>query len=469
MIKELAGEADKGITYSDTEIQITVKVEDNGVGKLIPTVTTSFSSATVTAENNLVTVDGLIFINDYQADPAQYAPRAQKSYEGDEMKEFDFVLTVDGNQEQTKQNDEEGKVLFDTLYFYAPGTYQVTIQEQENAAWGLIKWDTNVYTITLYVEDNGAGQLFVNDEKTEIVSEKGTDDLVFRNVHHDIITDKDVYLLTEPAVSIDGMTVEKGEILVYEITYTNYDRIPVAVTITDTIPAHTTYVDGSADFDGVYDDGKLSWSFTDIAPDTSVTVSFQVKVTDANATVQNQAVIWEGTNEYVTREVSNPVKEDTVIKDVFYTSDPTVSIDGKKVKVGDTLLYTITYTNADQFPASVTLFDKIPEHTAYVENSADNGGVYADGALTWNVELDAGESVTVSFQVKVTDKNADIENQAHSYDGKNQLDSNTVSNYTPSGSTPETGDDSAVFLWLVLMLIGAMGIVTTLTWKKRIQ
>ena len=469
VIKELAGEADKGITYSDTEIQITVKVEDNGVGKLIPTVTTSFSSATVTAENNLVTVDGLIFINDYQADPAQYAPRAQKSYEGDEMKEFDFVLTVDGNQEQTKQNDEEGKVLFDTLYFYAPGTYQVTIQEQENAAWGLIKWDTNVYTITLYVEDNGAGQLFVNDEKTEIVSEKGTDDLVFRNVHHDIITDKDVYLLTEPAVSIDGMTVEKGEILVYEITYTNYDRIPVDVTITDTIPAHTTYVDGSADFDGVYDDGKLTWSFTDIAPDTSVTVSFQVKVTDANATVQNQAVIWEGTNEYVTREVSNPVKEDTVIKDVFHTSDPTVSIDGKKVKVGDTLLYTITYTNADQFPASVTLFDKIPEHTAYVENSADNGGVYADGALTWNVELDAGESVTVSFQVKVTDKNADIENQAHSYDGKNQLDSNTVSNYTPSGSTPETGDDSAVFLWLVLMLIGAMGIVTTLTWKKRIQ
>ncbi len=468
VVKELASEADKGITYSDTQIQITVKVEDNGVGKLIPTVTTSFSSATVTTENNQVTVDGLIFINDYQAAPAQYVPRAQKSYKGDEMKEFDFVLTADGNQEQTKQNDEEGKVLFDTLYFYAPGTYQVTIQEQENAAWGLIKWDTNVYTITLYVEDNGAGQLFVNDEKTEIVSDKGTDDLVFRNVHHDIITDKDVYLLTEPTVSIDGMTVEKGDILVYEITYNNYDRIPMDVTITDTIPAHTTYVDGTAG-DGVYADGKLTWSFTDIAPDTSVTVSFQVEVNGANATITNKATVLEGENEYVTREVSNPVEEDTIIKNVFYAGDSTVSIDGKKVKVGETLLYTITYTNADQFPASVTLFDKIPEHTAYVENSADNGGIYADGALTWNVELDAGESVTVSFQVKVMDKNADIDNQAHSYDGKNQLDSNIVSNYTPSGSTPETGDDSAVFLWLVLMLIGAMGIVTTLTWKKRIQ
>ncbi len=467
VIKERAGEAGKGITYSDTEIQITVKVEDNGAGKLIPTVTTSYSAATVTADNNQVTVDGLTFTNGYQAAPAEYTPKAQKRYEGDDMKQFDFVLTVDGNEEQTKQNDSEGGILFDTLYFNAPGSYVVTIREQKNDLWGYIKWDTNVYTITLCVEDDGAGQLFVNDSKTVIVSEKGTVDLMFCNVHEDIITDKDVFTVTEPTVSIDGKTVEKGDILLYKVSFTNYDRIPVDVTITDSIPAYTAYMDGSADKGGVYANGALSWSIEDIAPEDTVTVSFQVKVLEANITVVNQATVLEGSNTYITNAVSNPVEEDTVVKDVFKATDPTVSIDGKKVQVGDVLLYTITYTNADDFAADIAVMDAIPDHTTYVDGSADNGGEFIDGILAWSFHLEPGESKTVSFQVKVDDKDADIDNQAHSYDGKNQLDSNIVSNYTPSGSVPETGDSSAILLWMTMMLIGAGGILTVIFFDKR--
>ncbi len=466
VIRELAGEADKGITYDDTVIRLAVIVEDNGEGALIPTVITSYDMAVITEDGNQATVDGLIFTNDYQTQRAEYTPKAQKLYEGDDMQAFDFVLTADGNPDQIKQNDSEGQILFDTLYFDAPGTYQVTIREKENAVWGMIKWDKNVYTINLVVEDDGAGQLFVNSQKTVITSQKGTDDLVFRNAHHDVITQKDVFLLSDPDVKIDGKAVEKGDILLYKVTYTNYDRIPVDVTITDTIPQYTELVEGSAG-DGVYADGVLTWNITNIAPDTSVTVSFQVKVTHADVAVMNTATVLEGENRYQTNTVANSVKEDTIVKDVFHVGDPTISIDGKKVKVGDVLLYTITYTNADEFDANVTIYDVIPEHTAYMENTADNGGVYGDGALTWNLQLAAGESKTVSFQVKVVDKNADIDNQAHAYDGKNQLDSNVVSNYTPSGTTPETGDDSAVFLWFAVLLISAMGMVTTLTWKKR--
>lgn len=326
VILERAGDANKGITYDGTKYCITVKVEDDGSGNLIPTVTSTSTGVTITpdAQNSrLVAVSNLKFTNSYAATkPAQYTPEAQKKYEGDEMKEFDFVLTVNGGNQQIKQNDlTTGKVAFDTLSFNAAGVYEVKIREQENTLWGLIRWDTNVYTITLHVEDNGEGQLFVNENKTVIVSEKGDDDLLFRNAHHSIITDKDVFLYTEPTVSIDGKAVEKNDILLYKISYTNFDSVPVDITITDIIPQYTSFVAGSADNGGVLVGDKLSWTLTQVAPEETVTVSFRVKVEDVGGTVTNSATVLEGRNEYRTEAVGNPVKDDNPSEEPDKTGD----------------------------------------------------------------------------------------------------------------------------------------------------
>jgi len=429
VVMEHAGIPGVGITYDTAKYHITVVVTDDGNGNLIPSVTAEESSVTITpdAQNiRLATVAGLKFTNTYATTPAQFTPEAYKVYTGDEMKAFDFILSVDGKDVQTKQNDAEGKIVFDTLTFDTVGRYALTIREQENILWGLIRWDTNIYTVTLQVIDNGLGQLCVDTANLSIASEKGIDDLTFRNTHHDIITSKDVFTVSEPTVSIDGKAVEKGDILLYKITYTNYDGVPVDIEITDIIPQHTTYVEGSADNGGVYADGTVCWTLEDVAPNAAVTVSFQVKVVDANITVVNGATVLEGENEYRTNEVTNPVKEDTVIKDVFTVSAPTVSIDGKAVNSGELLLYKITYTNADDLAAEVTITDTIPEHTAYVEGSADNGGVYADGVITWKLQLAAGESKTVSFQVKVAGSKVTITNQATALEGENKLQTNQV-------------------------------------------
>ncbi len=432
VVLERSGDAGKGITYDGTEYHITVVVEDDGNGNLIPTVTATESNVTITADaqnSRLVTVDGLVFTNIYETQPAQYTPEAQKIYEReDEMKEFDFILSVDGNDKQTKQNDSTGKISFDPLTFDTAGVYELKIREQENILWGLIRWDVNVYTITLHVEDNGAGKLLVNESKTVITSEKGTDDLVFRNAHYDVITHKDVFTVTEPAVSIDGKVVEKNDILLYKISYTNYDSVPVDIEITDIIPQYTEYVAGSADNGGILTGSTLSWKLENVAPNATVTVSFQVKVVETNVIVVNDATVLEGANEYHTNEVSNPVKEDTVIKDVFLPAAPTVSIDGDKVAKNDILLYKVTYTNSDDFAAEVTITDEIPQYTTYVDGSADNGGTYADGKLTWVLELAAGESKTVSFQVKVVDTNITVINQATALEGENSLETNVVTN-----------------------------------------
>ncbi len=412
-VVEVSGQAG-GVDYDNTVFTVTVTVKDNGNG-------------TLTAEADYDNTP-VAFKNTYTHQSVQYTPEAQKVYEGDEMKAFDFVLSLNGEEIQTKQNDPQGKVLFDTLTFNTVGMYQLEIKEQANILWGLIRWDRNVYTITLYVEDDGAGNLFINEEKSVITSIKGNDTITFRNAHHDVITHKDVFYPTEPTVSIDGKAVEKNDILLYKVSYTNFDTVPVDVTFTDVIPEHTTYVDGSADNGGTLTNNTLSWSINDVAPGATVTVSFQVKVVDTNITVINNATVLEGENEYHTNQVSNPVKEDIVVKDVFYPAQPTISIDGDEVQKNHILLYKVTYTNSDDFDADVVITDAIPQHTTYVDGSADNGGTFQDGVLTWNLKLAAGESKTVSFQVKVVDTNITVINQASAEEGNNQLDTNQVTN-----------------------------------------
>ena len=305
--EEFFGEKKNGITYDSKEVHITVRVTDSGNGQLVAAVETNDSAATVTTDNNVVTVKGLNFTNKYSAAPASYTPGAQKDYKGDEMKQFDFVLTVDGNDKQTKQNDASGNVTFDELTFETAGVYELKIREQENSLWGLIRWDTNVYTVTIHVEDNGLGELFVNESKTTVTSDKGDSDLLFRNAHHDVITNKDVFLYDAPTVKVDGKTVAVGDILLYKISYTNYDSVPVDIEILDTISQYTAYVDGSADNGGIFSDGIVRWTINDVAPGATVTVSFCAKVTAADSTVVNSATVLEGENEYRTNQVANTV------------------------------------------------------------------------------------------------------------------------------------------------------------------
>lgn len=58
--------------------------------------------------------------------------------------------------------------------------------------------------------------------------------------------EKDVFKPAEPTISMDGKQVEVNDILLYTISYHNATDEKVTVKITDTVPEHTTYVEGSA-------------------------------------------------------------------------------------------------------------------------------------------------------------------------------------------------------------------------------
>ncbi|MBC2576893.1 DUF11 domain-containing protein, partial [Peptostreptococcus canis] len=94
--------------------------------------------------------------------------------------------------------------------------------------------------------------------------------------------------------------------------------------------------------------------------------------------------------------------------------------------------------NTTRKEQDVVITDKIPTHTAYIENSADNSGVYKDGIITWKKKLLAGESITVSFKVKVNNNidGVTLKNMAKVNDGKNDYETNETHNPTPEKTVP---------------------------------
>ena len=134
---------------------------------------------------------------------------------------------------------------------------------------------------------------------------------------------------------------------------------------------------------------------------------------------------------WVLEEFTKPVKD--------VVDGTGTSIDGQETNANDTLTYTVTYTNTTDSARDVTITDNVPEHTTYVENSADNGGTLTGKTLTWTKNVASGETFKVTFQVKVDAdvKGQRIDNTAHVDDGLAAADTNTTKNPTP---TPKTGN-----------------------------
>ena len=221
--------------------------------------------------------------------------------------------------------------------------------------------------------------------------------------------------------SIDGNYVSVGDTLHYVINWTNTTgQDNATITIVDTLPAGVSCEDNDNDpnNDPVYnaENRTLTWTLTGQAADASGSVSFDATVTGAGegGALENTASV----NDVTTNTTVNYVPT----KDVDTGDADDTSDNGDTVRVGDVLTYTISYRNAEDAPAIITVADSIPAGTAYVEGSAVVDGV-ADGTvaagdvtvtapaadattgdITWGIRnVAAGATGTVSFQVRVTE------------------------------------------------------------------
>ena len=297
---------------------------------------------------------------------------------------------------------------------------------------GVITWSfTNVapdadIEVTFKVTVDDVNTIFSNEATVRDSKNTYTTNEVYTHTVEDRLV-KDVFL-SGTTVSTDGKQVEVNDKLTYTITFHNPTDAPAVLDIEDFIPSHTTYVDGTASDGAVFADGKLTWTALNIAPWSSKTVSFQVTVDGANIVLQNQATAWDGTNGYTSNLVNNHTVEDITKKEVALDSKPEVKIDGEKVKVGDVLNYTISYTNITGKDATVTITDKLPQYTSLV--SASDDGKLENGTVTWTLDVPAWETYEVVLKVKVEGDKSIYTNTAKVVEGKNEYTTNPVTNHT---------------------------------------
>lgn len=194
-----------------------------------------------------------------------------------------------------------------------------------------------------------------------------------------------------------GSGVALGDELTYTIGYKNTEGAPATVTITDTVPAGTEFVEFVGDHKdaGSKDnDGNLTWTLADVPAGQEGTVQFKVRVTEgafksggASGNISNQASVAVGNNPAVKTNTTTDEVSDgrlTLSKTVTAAEGITAPNKAFTFKV---LLY-----QADGTTPLVGTF-------AYAGRPSGTNGTYVSGQIKSGdtIALKAGGSVTVTL------------------------------------------------------------------------
>lgn len=464
-----------GVTYDETTYRIDIQVVDNANGTMetVTTITKNDPDAAPETVGTYDSADGkdvatLDFTNKYAAqsvtvDGTKYDLSLYKVLEGRDWREgdtFHFVMKAGSHNDPGAQKAEVDvaadpgtkageKVPFNFggYTFTQPGEYYYTITEAEPAEGAKIPgitYSKNSADIVVHVTDNLKGQL---EAKVEVYN--GT----FTNTY------------TPAPVVIPGGA---GSALRVKKVLEGRDWLPSesysfglkAVTEGAPMPegagsvATATVNNQTASFGSISFAKPGAYEYriveTGASADANLTFSkaeYKLVVTvvdDGSALKADSALsqVKDDAGEEVNKTLqvpgevmtfTNAYKKPTQGKDVTAEGNPGTSINGQLVQVGSKLVYTINWVNdavdesGKAVAADIVVRDQIPAGTAYVEDSASDGGVYnADtNTLTWNLDTQkANASGAVSFTVEVTEAalNNKVENQASIQIGENKTE-----------------------------------------------
>ncbi len=196
-----------------------------------------------------------------------------------------------------------------------------------------------------------------------------------------------------------GSGVALGDELTYTIGYKNTENAPATVTITDTVPAGTEFVEFAGDHKdaGSKDkDGNLTWKLTDVPAGEEGTVQFKVRVTEdafksggASGDISNQASVTVGNNPAVkTNTTSDEVSDGRLTLSKTVTAAEGITAPNKAFTF-KVLLYQADGTT----PLTGTF--------AYAGRPSGTNGTYVSGQIKsgGTIALKAGGSVTVTVPV----------------------------------------------------------------------
>ncbi len=194
--------------YDGTAYTLTVNVTDNPQdGEL------EIASVLTKGSDN---ANEIAFTNTFVPNSITYDIQAKKTYEkGLKGNDFEFTLVSADNKtnvNQTKKNDANGDVKFDSITFSEAGTYKFTVKEIGKIL-GFIRYSAAEYEVTITVV-NENGVLRVSDVDIVNTEDTGEADLEFVNVYvmdgEDEITLRGSKVLTGGRTSVNAGEFEFG-------------------------------------------------------------------------------------------------------------------------------------------------------------------------------------------------------------------------------------------------------------------
>ena len=479
-----------GYGYDETEYYVIFTVTENPAQGGFTVVDPEIHMGTQDGEK----VSGIAFANTYKTTSATTeAPLAGKKTVKEEHGDFtleagqftfqirklatdpadlDAPMPSLADQNGQVKNAADGSFSFGTFTFTEPGAYTYEVREVANSVSG-VTYDGTVYTVSFAVEDQD-GKLAVTEQTvTNGTEEVGLGDIDFENVYND---GQISYKISGTKVfnnnGFAGEQLNEGEFSfgLYEVaadgsetliqTVKNgasagnaasfqFDELTYTKSGTYTYKVYELGADGKPGTGGA-DDSNIIYS-TEV-----YTVVVTVEQADGESGQHGGLKVSAATTN-AEDEKTNDINFTNYYgenkKDVFEADDPTTSVNGKLVGVGDELVYTIDWA-ADE-DGTVTVTDKVPDGTAItrdengeVANVSDNGKYdEATNTITWELgKKSAGDKGTVSFHVTVTDDavNHDpVTNTASIQVGENDPKQVTATTDIPAKTaadeTPETG------------------------------
>lgn len=214
----------------------------------------------------------------------------------------------------------------------------------------------------------------------------------------------------------DSVNVKSNDYVMWQIQIQNTGNTTLNnVTVSDSLPSYMSYVSGTTLVDGSYQSNSITsggLNLGSLSSGATKTITFQ---TQMNSSLSNSQTLTNyayasadsvgqrsDTASVYSNQGTVPVYT-TFSKKVENLTSPNGSNTDDTASVGDTLRYTLTYTNNSGISLfNAQILDVLPSYTTYY--STDSNGYYnsTTNMITWNVGLvSPGSTVTVSHQVKV--------------------------------------------------------------------
>ncbi|ALG15179.1 hypothetical protein AOZ06_30835 [Kibdelosporangium phytohabitans] len=241
--------------------------------------------------------------------------------------------------------------------------------------------------------------------------------------------------------AVDKSSANPGDVVKYTVTVQNTGQTPyTGATFTDDLSKVLDDADyqndGAASVGSVsYAAPRLKWT-GDLAVGGTATVTYSVRIKSPNP----------GDNRLTNVVTSDTPGGNCPPKSTDPNCTTTTPVSGLEIKKtvdkssanpGDVVKYTVTVRNTGQTPYTGATFTddltKVLDDAVYSNDAAATAGTvsYVEPKLTWLGDIGVGQTVTVTYSVKVKSPNT----------GDNKL-TNVVSSDTPGGSCPPGSADA---------------------------